>query len=123
MARTIILILLVISMLLIIPLDSYGVKSIIIGKGVYTKGLEEGKVAFYLIYENDTLKRAFFKFTHEGNWIGIKIDKWNQNGGMITNNNGDTAMIVLNDGKGELHIEEKDHREYKFRYSIIKKNL
>jgi len=110
-------------MVLIVPRDSYGIKSIMIGKGVYTDGFKEGKVGFFLIYEDNILKRAFFKFMGKHNWVAIDLEKWNENGGTIINNNREKAMILLNNGKGELHLHGKDSSEYKFTYKIIERDL
>jgi len=94
-----------------------------IGKGVYTDGFKEGKVGFFLIYEDNILKRAFFKFMGKHNWVAIDLEKWNENGGTIINNNREKAMILLNNGKGELHLHGKDSSEYKFTYKIIERDL
>ncbi len=81
---------LIIIMMLIVPLDSYGIKSIVIGKGMYIDGFKEGKM-------NSILR----------NRMRIVVQ-------LI--NNSDKAMILLNNGKGELHLHGTDSKEYKFTY-------
>lgn len=78
-------------------------------------------MVFFIIYNDGDIKRGFFKFMDGDNWIAINLDKWTEDGGMIMNNEGEMAMIVLEDGRGELHFHGEGHdEEYTFDYTITK---
>ena len=109
--------------MIVMPISAYAESHAIIGKGNWIADDEEGKVGFFIIKEDGEIKRAFFKFIDKGNWLAINLDKWTESGGMVMNNNGDMAMIVLEDGKGEFHMHGADNEEHAFHYTIAKIQL
>ncbi len=111
------------ALLMIMPL-AYAENDTIMGKGNWRSEDKQGKVGFFIIKENGEVKRVFFKFLGESNWIGVNLDKWTENGGNVMNNNGDIAMIVLENGEGELHLHSGHHdEEYEFTYTITEMQL
>ncbi|RMF28641.1 MAG: hypothetical protein D6752_07295 [Candidatus Nitrosothermus koennekii] len=112
-------------MVITLPISIYAEnKTVIIGKGDWESDEEKGKVGFFIIKEDGEIKRAFFKFLDKGNWLAINLDKWTENGGMVMNNAGDMAMIVLEDGKGEFHAHGEGHNEeYRFDYTVTEITL